>query len=121
MKYRAVLEAQQAVAGQLQSARAFLVLEAKLPESLRAMRNNLGIELFDESNQSRKLKKREIDPRGFTHWQWTEACSTTALTVNIISYRFAEKGGSQVDGCTAGSSPWLIAGLTKRRQGNHLA
>lgn len=48
VKYRAVLEAQQAVDGLPQSARAILVLEAKLPEKFQAMKNILGIELVDE-------------------------------------------------------------------------
>jgi hypothetical protein len=48
VKYRSVLEAQQAVDGLPQSARAILVLEAKLPASLRSISNVLGIEIVDE-------------------------------------------------------------------------
>jgi hypothetical protein len=48
VKYRAVLEAQQAVDGFPQSARAILVLEAKLPPQFQAMKNILGIELVDD-------------------------------------------------------------------------
>jgi hypothetical protein len=48
VKYRAVLEAQQAADGLPQSARAILVLEAKLPEQFLALKNILGVELVDE-------------------------------------------------------------------------
>jgi hypothetical protein len=48
VKYRHVLEAQQAVSGLPQSARAILVLEAKLPQGLHSLKNVLGVELFDE-------------------------------------------------------------------------
>jgi hypothetical protein len=48
VKYRSVLEAQQAADGFPQSARAILVLQAKLPASLRSIKNILGIELVDE-------------------------------------------------------------------------
>ena len=48
VKYRSVLEAQQAADGLPQSARAILVLEAKLPANLRSIKNILGIELVDE-------------------------------------------------------------------------
>jgi hypothetical protein len=48
VKYRAVLEAQQAAEGMPQSARAILVLQGKLPDTLRALKNILGIELVDE-------------------------------------------------------------------------
>jgi hypothetical protein len=48
VKYRAVLEAQQAADGLAQSARAVLALEAKLPSKFQALKNVLGIELVDE-------------------------------------------------------------------------
>jgi len=48
VKYRAVLEAQQASEGLPQSARAILVLQAKLPSKLQALKNVLGVELVDE-------------------------------------------------------------------------
>ncbi len=48
VKYRAVLEAQQAAAGFPQSARAILALEAKLPQKFQALKNILGVELVDE-------------------------------------------------------------------------
>ena len=48
VKYRAVLEAQQAAEGLPQSARAILALEAKLPSKFQALKNILGIELVDE-------------------------------------------------------------------------
>jgi len=48
VKYRAVLEAQQAADGIAQSARAILLLEAKLPSRFQALKNILGIELVDE-------------------------------------------------------------------------
>ena len=48
MKYRAVLEAQQAAGGRPQSARAILALEAKLPSKFLALKNILGIELIDD-------------------------------------------------------------------------
>jgi hypothetical protein len=47
VKYRAVLEAQQAADGLAQSARAILVLELKLPPKLQALKNILGIEVID--------------------------------------------------------------------------
>lgn len=47
VKYRAVLEAQQASEGLAQSARAILALEAKLPSKLHALKNVLGVELAD--------------------------------------------------------------------------
>jgi hypothetical protein len=47
VKYRSVLEAQQATEKLPQSARAILVLESKLPKSLRAVKNILGVELVD--------------------------------------------------------------------------
>jgi hypothetical protein len=50
IKYRAVLEAQQAADGVPQSARAVLVLETKLPSKFQALKNILGIELVDEVN-----------------------------------------------------------------------
>jgi hypothetical protein len=50
VKYRAVLEAQQSADGQPQSARAILVLEAKLPMKFHALKNILGVELVDEVN-----------------------------------------------------------------------
>jgi hypothetical protein len=52
VKYRAVLEAQQAVDGLPQSARAILALEAKLPGKFQALKNILGIELVDEIKSS---------------------------------------------------------------------
>jgi len=55
VKYRAVLEAQQASEGQPQSARAILALEAKLPTNLHALRNILGVELIDEINCGSEL------------------------------------------------------------------
>jgi hypothetical protein len=48
VKYRAVLEAQQAADGLPQSARTILALEAKLPPKFQALKNVLGIELVDE-------------------------------------------------------------------------
>jgi hypothetical protein len=48
VKYRSVLEAQQATEELPQSARAILVLESKLPKSLTAIKNILGIELVDQ-------------------------------------------------------------------------
>jgi hypothetical protein len=48
VKYRALLEAQQAADGNAQSARAILALEAKLPSKFQALKNILGIELVDE-------------------------------------------------------------------------
>jgi len=48
VKYRAVLEAQQAADGLAQSARAILALEVKLPSKFQALKNVLGIELIDE-------------------------------------------------------------------------
>jgi hypothetical protein len=48
VKYRAVLEAQQAADGLAQSARAILALEAKLPPKFQALKNVLGIEVVDE-------------------------------------------------------------------------
>ncbi len=48
VKYRAVLEAQQAADGLPQSARAILALEGKLPSKFRALKNVLGVELLDE-------------------------------------------------------------------------
>jgi hypothetical protein len=48
VKYRAVLEAQQAAEGLPQSARAILVLEAKLPPRFQPLKNILGVELVDE-------------------------------------------------------------------------
>lgn len=48
VKYKAVLEAQQAAEGLSQSARAILVMEAKLPSKFHALKNVLGIELVDE-------------------------------------------------------------------------
>ena len=48
VKYRAVLEAEQAAGGLPQSARAILVLEAKLPPKFHATKNILGIESVDE-------------------------------------------------------------------------
>jgi hypothetical protein len=48
VKYRAVLEAQQAADGLPQSARAILVLQAKLPSKFQALKNILGVELVDE-------------------------------------------------------------------------
>lgn len=48
VKYRAVLEAQQAADGLPQSARAILALETKLPSKLLALKNVLGVELIDE-------------------------------------------------------------------------
>jgi hypothetical protein len=48
VKYRAVLEAQQAADGLSQSARAILALEAKLPSKFQALKNVLGVELLDE-------------------------------------------------------------------------
>lgn len=47
VKYRAVLEAQQAADGVAQSARAVLVLEATLPPKFQAIKNILGIECVD--------------------------------------------------------------------------
>ena len=47
VKYRAVLEAQQAAEGLPQSARAILVLEAKLPPKFQPLKNILGVELVD--------------------------------------------------------------------------
>jgi hypothetical protein len=52
VKYRAVLEAQQAADGLPQSARAILALEAKLPEKFLALKNILGVELVDEVKPS---------------------------------------------------------------------
>jgi hypothetical protein len=52
VKYRAVLEAQQAADGHPQSARAILVLEAKLPHRFHAVKNVLGIEIIDEIKPS---------------------------------------------------------------------
>jgi hypothetical protein len=48
VKYRAVLEAQQASESAPQSARAILVLEGKLPGKFLALKNILGIELIDD-------------------------------------------------------------------------
>jgi len=48
VKYRAVLEAQQAAEGLPQSARAILALELKLAPKFQALKNILGIELIDE-------------------------------------------------------------------------
>jgi hypothetical protein len=48
VKYRAVLEAQQAAEGLSQSARAILVLEAKMPSKFHALKNILCIELVDD-------------------------------------------------------------------------
>jgi hypothetical protein len=48
VKYRAVLEARQAVLGLPQSARSVLVLESRFPEKLLALKNILGIELVQE-------------------------------------------------------------------------
>lgn len=48
IKYKAVLEAEQAAEQLPQSARAILVLESKLPENLVALKNILGIELIEE-------------------------------------------------------------------------
>jgi hypothetical protein len=48
VKYRAVLEAQQAAEGHPQSARAILALEIKLAPKFQALKNILGIELVDE-------------------------------------------------------------------------
>ncbi|MEI9978283.1 MAG: hypothetical protein WDN23_04660 [Edaphobacter sp.] len=48
IKYRHVLEAQQAATGLAQSARSILVLEAKLPPELHSLKNILGVELFDQ-------------------------------------------------------------------------
>ena len=48
VKYRAVLEAQQAADSIAQSARAILALEAKLPSKFQALKNILGVELVDE-------------------------------------------------------------------------
>ena len=47
VKYRAVLEAQQAADSVAQSARAILVLEAQLPPKFQAIKNILGIECVD--------------------------------------------------------------------------
>lgn len=47
VKYRAVLEAQQAVDGVAQSARGILVLETKLPPKFQAIKNIPGIECVD--------------------------------------------------------------------------
>jgi hypothetical protein len=47
VKYRAVLEAEQAISGLPQSARAILALEGKLAPKLKAMKNILGVELVD--------------------------------------------------------------------------
>jgi len=47
VKYRAVLEAQQAKDGLPQSARAILVLEAKLPPKFQTLKNILGVEFVD--------------------------------------------------------------------------
>jgi hypothetical protein len=52
VKYRAVLEAQQAAEGLPQSARAILVLEAKLPSKFQALKNVLSVELVDEVKTS---------------------------------------------------------------------
>ena len=49
VKYRAALEAQQAAGRLPRSARAILVLEAKLPPNFHAMMNILGIEVVDEA------------------------------------------------------------------------
>jgi hypothetical protein len=48
VKYRVVLEAQQATDGQPQSAQAILALAAKLPSRFQALKNVLGVELVDE-------------------------------------------------------------------------
>ena len=48
VKYRAVLEAQQAAEGLPQSARAILALELKLAPKFQALKNILGIEMVDE-------------------------------------------------------------------------
>jgi hypothetical protein len=48
VKYRVVLEAQQAAAGLPQSARAILALEAKLPPKFQALKNILGLEVVDQ-------------------------------------------------------------------------
>jgi hypothetical protein len=48
IKYRAVIEAEQASLGQKPSARAILVLETRLPKQLIGLRNMLGIELRDQ-------------------------------------------------------------------------
>ncbi len=47
VKYRAVMEATQAVEGRSRAARSILVLEGQLPESLIALRNTLGIEVVE--------------------------------------------------------------------------
>jgi hypothetical protein len=47
VKYRCVLEAQQATEGLPQSARAILVMESKLPDTLKAVKNILGVEIVD--------------------------------------------------------------------------
>jgi hypothetical protein len=48
VKYKAVLEAQQAACDLAQSARAILVLEAKLPANLLGLKNVLGVDVVDE-------------------------------------------------------------------------
>jgi len=48
VRYRAVLEAQQAAEGLPQSARAILALELKLAPKFQALKNILGVELVDE-------------------------------------------------------------------------
>jgi hypothetical protein len=48
VKYCAVIEAEQASKGVPQSARALLVLQEKLPESLIGLRNRLGVEVYDQ-------------------------------------------------------------------------
>jgi hypothetical protein len=50
LKYRCVLEAQQAMEGIPQSARAILALESKLSENLKAIKNILGVEVVDGVN-----------------------------------------------------------------------
>jgi hypothetical protein len=48
VKYRAVIEAVQAVRQEPQDARAVLVLEGSFPPSLVQYKNTLGIEVFDQ-------------------------------------------------------------------------
>ena len=48
VKYRAVLEGQQAGDGRSQGARAILALEAKFPSKFLPLKNILGAELVDE-------------------------------------------------------------------------
>ena len=54
IKYRAVMMAVQAVKGEIRDARAVLALEGKLPSELVALRNVLGIEVYEAVRSPQK-------------------------------------------------------------------